>query len=55
MGQSMIIALMSAPFAAFAQDVDVNGNQHEGDSTMLNLININFARSQGSISAMACI
>jgi len=36
MGQSLNIALMSAPFAAFAQDVDANGNQFAGDYAQLN-------------------
>ena len=36
MGQSMLIALMGAPFAAFAKDEDVNGNLHKGDYAQLN-------------------
>jgi hypothetical protein len=36
MGESLLIALMNAPFAAFAKDVDVNGNPHDGDYAQLN-------------------
>lgn len=36
MGQSMTIALMGAPFAAFAKDEDVNGNRREDAYAQLN-------------------
>ena len=36
MGQSLTISLMSAPFAAFAQDVDVNGNRCKNAYAQLN-------------------
>lgn len=36
MGRSMTIALMKAPFPAFAQDVDANGNKRLSDYAQLN-------------------